>query len=492
MGNELIKSENEGAIAMSNQIAIIGAGPGGYVAAIRAAQLGGAVTVIESDNVGGTCLNWGCIPSKIMKATADKLEDFRRATDFGLRLEGDIALDMSLLASRKKKIIMTQAGGILNLLKKHKIAYLKGKAVITGMGQLRVHQDGDGVAQVDWDKLIIATGSRPIQMDGMPFDGSHIISSNDILHIEKVPQSIIILGGGVIGCEFAFILASMGSEVTLVEALPRLLPLPSIDISCSKVLQREMKKKKIRFLVNRSVTSAVIEDNSVWVTIGSSPFDASITQNQIKPETVKADKLLLCVGRQPNTDSLGLETIGLEMDEKGWIPANEQMETYVKGIYAIGDVLGPEKVMLAHVASHEGMIAAENAMGGVKQMDYRAIPNAIFTSPEVANVGLSEMQAKDTGHPVRSDTVLFRNIAKSQVMGEIAGEAKLVSRADNKTLLGVHIVGPHATELIAEATLVLQMGGTVNDFAETIHAHPTLSEVMMETALKALDRALLG
>jgi dihydrolipoamide dehydrogenase len=180
------------------------------------------------------------------------------------------------------------------------------------------------------------------------------------------------------------------------------------------------------------------------------------------------------------------------MDEKGWILASEQMETHVKGVYAIGDVLGPEKVMLAHVASHEGMVAAENAMGGVKQMDYRAIPNAIFTSPEVANVGLSEMQAKDTGHPVRSDTVLFRNIAKSQVMGEIAGEAKLVSRADNKTLLGAHIVGPHATELIAEATLVLQMGGTVNDFAETIHAHPTLSEVMMETALKALDRALHG
>lgn len=477
---------------MSNRIAIIGAGPGGYVAAIRAAQLGGQVTVIENDNVGGTCLNWGCVPSKIMKSTADKLEDFRRAADFGIRLDGNFALDMSLLADRKKKIIMTQVGGILHLLKKNKITYIMGKAAITGAGRLRVHQNGDNIAHIDWDKLIIATGSRPIQMDGMPFDGSCIISSNDILYIEELPPSIIILGGGVIGCEFAFILASMGSEVTLVEAMPRLLPLPSIDVSCSKVLQREMKKKKIRFLVNRSVTSAVIEDNYVRVTIGPSPFDASSAQNQIQPEIVKADKLLLCVGRQPNTDQMGLETIGLKTDEKGWIPANEQMETHIKGVYAIGDVLGPKKVMLAHVASHEGMVAAENAMGSVKKMDYRAIPNAIFTSPEVANVGLSEIQAKEAGHPVRCDTVLFRNISKSQVMGEIAGEAKFVSRSDNKTLLGVHIIGPHATELIAEATFVLQMGGTIDNLAETIHAHPTLSEIMMETSLKALDRALHG
>lgn len=477
---------------MSKRIAIIGAGPGGYVAGIRAAQLGAEVTVVENDKVGGTCLNWGCIPSKIMKYTADKLEDFHRASEFGLRLTGDAALDMPNLAERQNRIIAAQAGGILNLFKKHKIEYLKGRAIIDGMGRLHLQDDNGRLTEKRWDRLIIATGSRPVQMAGMPFDGSRIISSNDILWIKDVPASIVILGGGVIGCEFACILSAMGSEVLLVEAMERLLPLPSVDDSCSKVLQREMKKRKIRFLVNRSVTTAKTEGSSVRVTIGPSPFDESENRNRIQPETVEVEKLLLCVGRQANTDKLGLESIGLETVEKGWIPANDLMETRVEGVYAIGDVLGPDKGMLAHVASHEGLAAAENAMGGSKRMDYRAIPNAIFTMPEVANTGLSEVQARESGHPVRSDTVLFRNIAKSQVIGDIAGQVKLVSRSDNGALLGAHIVGPHATELIAEATVVLQKGGTVTDLAETIHAHPTLSEIMMETAFKALDRPLHG
>ncbi len=477
---------------MRKRIAIIGAGPGGYVAGIRAAQLGAEVTVVENDNVGGTCLNWGCIPSKIMKCTADRLEDFHRASEFGVRITGDAALDMPRLAERQEQIIAAQAGGIFNLFKKHRIRYIEGHAVIDGMGRLSVEGADGGVTENGWDKLIIATGSRPVKMAGMPFDGSRIISSNDILRIKTVPETIVILGGGVIGCEFACILSAMGAEVILVEAMGRLLPLPSVDDSCSKVLQREMKKRKIRFMVNRSVTAAEVRGSSVRVTIGASPFDDSENRNRIQPETVEAEKLLLCVGRQANTERLGLDSIGLETDDKGWIAANDRMESPIEGVYAIGDVLGPDKAMLAHVASHEGLVAAENAMGGSKRMDYRAVPSAIFTTPEVGNTGLSEVGAKETGQPVRSDTVLFRNIAKSQVAGDIAGQAKLVSRADSGALLGAHVIGPHATELIAEATFVLQKGGTLADLAETIHAHPTLSEIMMETAFKALDRALHG
>jgi dihydrolipoamide dehydrogenase len=480
-----------GFVIMRTKMAVLGAGPGGYIAAIRAAQLGAEVTVIEADNVGGTCLNHGCIPSKIMITTAEMLEKFHRAAEFGLTVEGGVRPDMQRLMARKNAVIKSQIKGILNIFKHHGIQLIKGSGYIKGPGMAAVKQQGEDL-EVPWDKLILATGTTPFEIPAFPFDGHKILSSDHALSLEKVPKSIMIVGGGVIGCEFAFILSALGAKVTVVEALSRMLPLPSVDEACSKVLQREMKKRKIKFIVNRTVDAFEDDGEKLRVTIGPSPFLENPSEKDKKSMTAEVDQMLVCIGRKTNISDIGLETIGVKPDEKGWIVANERMETGVVGVYAIGDLLGPSKIMLAHVASTEAMVAAENAMGGSRTMDYTVVPGAIFTTPEVANVGLSEVQAREQGHNVRADSVLFRTLGKAQVIGEIAGEARIISDVDSGKILGVHIVGPHATDLIAEAALAMRMGGSVKNLAETIHAHPTLAEIMLEVSFKALDRSLHG
>jgi dihydrolipoamide dehydrogenase len=477
---------------MTRKICIIGSGPGGYIAAIRAAQLGGEVTIIEQDKVGGTCLNRGCIPSKVMIKTAGMLENFRRAEEFGIHSTGPVMPDLLKLMDRKEKVIKSQAEGIHKLLKKNKIHYLKGDGFIKEPGLTIVKPEDGNTIEIPYDSLILATGSYPVSLSSIPFDGDRIISSNEALNLREIPESILIVGGGVIGCEFAFVLAALGSKVTVVEALSRMLPLPSVDEDCSKVLQREMKKRKIKFIVNRVVESYKDKDGKLSVAIGPPPFFENLGDKEKKLTTEKVDKMLVCIGRKPSTDNIGLENIGLNVDEKGWIIANEKMETSIAGVYAIGDVLGPAKVMLAHVASAEGLVAAENAMGGNKEMDYTTVPGAIFTTPEVANVGLTEAQAKKINDKVRADSVLFRTLGKAQVAGEIAGMAKIVSDADTGRILGVHIVGSHATDLIAEVTLAIKSGCSVKNLAETIHAHPTFSEVIQESSFKALDKSLHG
>ncbi len=478
---------------MGKRIAIIGAGPGGYMAAVRAAQMGAEVTVIERDNVGGTCLNRGCIPSKIMITTAGMLDGFQRAREFGLKLEGRVTPDMPQLMARKARVIQDQRKGILELLARHKITYLRGRGIITGPGSAICRPpDGDTV-DLPWDRLILAPGAEPFNFPAFPFDREKILSSNDALSLLEVPPSVMILGGGVIGCEFAFLLASLGSQVTVVEALDRLLPLPSVDEDCSKVLQREMKKRRIKFMLKRSIEKVERIDGKLRVTIGPSPLIPDLTEKEKEPLTADVDKMLVCVGRKPNTADMGLEELGVRLDDRGWIGVNDRMETNISNVFAIGDVLGPSRIMLAHAASAEGLIAAENAVaGGNRAMKYDIVPGAIFTAPEVANVGLTEAQARERGLPVRADTVLFRTLGKAQVIGEIAGEAKIVSDAGTGKILGVHIVGPHATDLIAEGTLAIKMGATVRDLAETIHAHPTLAEIMVEASFKSLDRPIHG
>jgi dihydrolipoamide dehydrogenase len=477
---------------MSKRIAIIGAGPGGYVAAVRAAQTGADVTIIERDNVGGTCLNWGCIPSKVMITTAEMLDRFKRAGEFGLTLEGRIYPDMQALMARKARVIQDQAKGILELLRHHKVTLLRGKGVIEAPGLATVHASDGHAQEVPWDKLILATGTQPLHFPAFPFDGEKILSSNDVLSLTEIPRSVLILGGGVIGCEFAFILASLGSDVMVVEALDRLLPLPSVDEDCSKVLQREMKKRRIKFMVRKVVESVDPAGEKLRVTLCPSPLVSGITEKEKEPLTVETDKMVVCVGRTPNTADMGLEKLGIRVDPKNWIIADERTKTNNPDVYAIGDVLGPSKIMLAHVASTEASVAAENAMGGNRTMAYDAVPGAIFTSPEVANVGLTEAQARERSLPVRADTVLFRTLGKAQVIGEIAGEAKIISDSENGRVIGVHMIGPHVTDLIAEGTLAIKMGATVRDLAETIHAHPTLAEVMLEASFKSLDRSLHG
>jgi dihydrolipoamide dehydrogenase len=477
---------------MAKKITIIGAGPGGYIAAIRAAQLGAEVTVIEEDNVGGTCLNWGCIPSKIMITTAAMLSKFQRASEFGIEVNGPVHLNMRRLMDRKKAVILNQSKGILGLFKHHKIHYIKGTGTIKRPGLTAVKQQQGEELEVFWDKLILATGTQPSEISAFPFDGEKILSSNHALSLTEIPESIMIVGGGVIGCEFGFMFSALGSEVTVIEALSRMLPLPSVDEDCSKIVQREMKKRKIDFMVNRTVDSLANIDGKLHVTIGPSPFLENPSEKDKKPLTAQVDKMLVCIGRNPNTADIGLETAGVKLDEKGWVVTDERMKTSASDVYAIGDILGPSKVMLAHVASTEGLVAAENVLGGSRIMDYNAVPGAIFTAPEVANVGLSESQARQQGYNVRADSVLFRTLGKAQVIGEIAGQAKIVSDAESTQILGVHIVGPHATDLIAEATLAMQLGSSVKDLAETIHAHPTLAEIMLETSFKSLDRSLHG
>ncbi len=479
---------------MTKQLVIIGGGPGGYVAALKGAALGARVTLIEKENLGGTCLNWGCIPSKIMKNSADLLLKCLEADKMGIQIEGHVSADMTALMARKDKILEDQRKGIEGLMEANGISVLFGKGKIAGPGKVSVTDAAGEETIVDYDKLIIATGTKPLNVLDFPFDHTRVVSSNDILCLDRIPASMTIVGGGVIGCEFAFIFSALGCQVTVVEAMSRLLPLPSVDESCSKLLMREMKKRKIKVFCDTVVTKAEAGDAGVSVSLSVSPFTDNPKPKKLKTDTLESEIMAVCIGRTPLSEDLGLENIGLQT-ERGWIPANEFMETAADNVYAIGDILGPAKIMLAHVASHEGLVAAENALSdtGTKAvMAYNAVPGAIFTMPEVGTVGLSEEGAKAAGFEVETASVNFRVLGKAQAIGEIAGEAKMIVDAATKKVLGVHITGPHATDLIAEATLAVEKGMTADEVAHTIHAHPTLAEIMGEVASKASGMPLHG
>jgi len=475
---------------MSKKIAILGAGPGGYVAAIRAAQLGASVTLIERENVGGTCLNWGCIPSKIMKTAADVLEVHKRAAEFGVVAEGPVRVDMKRLMERKTSLIKGLSEEILKLLSKNKIRYIKGHGRIEKSHLLSVDLEDGGTEEVAWDALVLALGTRPAGLANLTLDGHGIISSNEALVLEELPESLLIVGGGVIGCEFAFIFSSLGTRVTVVEALSRPLPLPSVDSDCSKIIRREMKKCGIKFMLNRVVEQVEGQGARLKVTVGPSPWAEDLKPKEKARVELETGKVLVCVGRRPNTGDVGLENIRLQTTAAGWIEADEHLATAVPDVYAIGDVLGPERIMLAHVASVEGAVAVENIMGGNKVVDYSAVPSAIFTMPEVACVGITDSQANERGMNVRTDSVNMRNISKAHVLGEISGHIKIISEKDTGRVLGVHMVGPHATDLIGEGTLAIKTGRTIQELSETIHAHPTLAEIFLETAYKAMDRPI--
>lgn len=477
---------------MADTIIVIGGGPGGYIAALRAASLGGNVTLIEKENLGGTCLNWGCIPSKIMKHSADLFLKFQKADQLGITHTGDISFNMVSLMERKNKILDTQRKGIESLLRNQKVSIIKGTGKIQAHGMVRV-DDGSGVPMdIHYDKLIIASGTVPLDVPDFPFDHDNILSSNDVLEINSIPDSILIAGGGVIGCEFAFIFAALGSQVTIVEAMSRILPLPSVDEACSKLLLKEMKKKKIKVMTDTVVTGTELSGNTINIHLDDSPFTDNRNPKKLGPRKIQTSKLAVCIGRKPLSSELGLDTIQVKTDRRGWIQANEFMETSVKDVYAIGDILGPSKVMLAHVASHEGIVAAENAMGGHRPMNYNVIPSAIFTMPEIGTAGISESEALEKGISYETFSVNFRSLGKAQAIDEIAGEVKMIVDKNDQTILGVHIIGPHATDIIAEAALAIQTKTTVEKLARTIHAHPTLSEIMGEVAFKAAGIQLHG
>jgi dihydrolipoamide dehydrogenase len=477
---------------MAPKVVVIGAGPGGYVAAIRAAQLGAEVTLIERERVGGTCLNWGCIPSKVLRTSAELFDRVRRGREYGLALDGGVSIDMKALMTRKEKVIENQAKGILDILKHHRIQYIQGLGAITGPERVTVRGHDEEAWEIPWEHLILALGSALLDVPGLPVDGQRVLSSNDALQLQTVPRSLLIVGGGVIGCEFAFIFSAFGSRVTVIEAKSRLIPLTSVDEECSKVIQREMAKRKISVILESTVARVEDKGEGLQAFLGPSPFVESATEKIRRPESLEVEKVLLCIGRKPETAGVGLERIGVKVDNNGWVIADERMNTSAPRVFAIGDALGPSKVMLAHVASREGMVAAENAAGGKARMSYDAVPNVIFTMPEIANVGLTEAQAREQGLEVKAESVLFRNIAKPHVIGEIGGTAKIVFDGGSGKILGVHLVGPCASDLIAEGALAVKSGLRIQDVAETIHGHPTLAEIMSEASMKALGRPVHG
>lgn len=479
---------------MTENITIIGAGPAGYVAALRAAGLGARVTLIEKDNLGGTCLNYGCIPSKIMKNSADLLINCLKAGSLGIRISGTVSPDIQALMQRKEKVVADQRKGLAGLLQKSGVKVVMGRAKIVAPGKVDVVSDGEAPISVNYDKLIIAAGSVPMNVSAFPFDHKKILSSNDILSLEYIPKSLTIVGGGVIGCEFAFIFSALGAQVTIVEAMDRVLPLPSVDTSCSKLLLREMKKRKIKVFTDTIVTRAENKNTGLDIFLDVSPFTTS--DGKLKITSIESDVMAVCIGRSSPAEELGLENIGLGADKAGWIAVNEYMQTCVDNVYAVGDILGPSHVMLAHVAYHEGLVAAENACGQKDTpktvMSYDTVPGAVFTMPEIGTVGLTEKQAREQGKEIETAVVNFRALGKAHAIDEIAGEAKMIVEKASGKVIGVHITGPHAADLIAEAALAVSKGLTARDLAQTIHAHPTLAEIMGEAAMKIIGSPLHG
>ncbi|MEW6585891.1 MAG: dihydrolipoyl dehydrogenase [Nitrospirota bacterium] len=455
------------------RLAILGAGPGGYVAAIRAAQLGAQVTIIEEEEVGGTCLNKGCIPTKTIIASTNLLDKTRRLGEFGIESRGEIRPNLSAMLSRKDKVVRTQIKGIRNLFKSRGIQLKDGRGALTSSRTILVSFRDGSQETIEADMIIIATGSRPYSVAAFPFDGKRILSSTDLLKLTEIPKSLLIVGGGVIGCEFACIFAQLGTEVTVVEMLDRVLPTEDAEIS--DVLEREFKKKKIKVYINTKVEKIVSEEGGAHAFLHGE-------------KEITADKVLVATGRAFNSAGIGLEAAGVAKGVCGEILVNNRMETNVPGVYAVGDVTGG--LLLAHVASREGITAVINALGANSTMDYTAVPSAIFTSPETASVGLREFQAVEKGIKIKTGHFPFRSLGKAHALGEIEGLVKVISDAETDKVLGVHIIGPHASLLIHEAALAVRKGLKTRDIAETIHAHPTLSEALMEAAADVLGEAL--
>jgi dihydrolipoamide dehydrogenase len=436
--------------------------------------LGGKVVVIEKDEVGGTCLNRGCIPTKALIASAEAYEIVRKAGEFGIAVSGEAKPDLAAMVARKDKIVELQVKGIKGLFQGFGVSLVPGEGTITAPGRLLVKKKEGEQEEIAARKVIIATGSRPADLPGLTLNGQSIISSTEALSLNEIPRSLLIVGAGVIGCEFAFLFHSLGAEVSMVEMLPHALPLEDEDIS--RLLERELRKRKIALCCNNRVENLKQDQDGKCV--------ARLTGG----ETITAEKILLSVGRKFNVEGLGLETVGINLGNRGEIPVNERMETQREDIYAIGDVVGG--MLLAHVASRGGIVAITNALGGGEKMDTRVVPSAIFTHPEIGSVGLREKEAKELGHEVKVGRVPYRALGKSHALGEIVGEVKIVAEAGSGELLGVHIMGPCATEIIHEAALALSMEATVEELAEMIHAHPTLSELLMEAAHDVSGRAI--
>ncbi|MCL4459855.1 MAG: dihydrolipoyl dehydrogenase [Chloroflexi bacterium] len=455
-------------------LTIIGGGPGGYVAAIRAAQLGARVALIEKDRLGGTCLNRGCIPTKALLRSIEVLREARRAAEFGVQIS-EPGIDFPKMMARKRQVVDQLVGGVEQLLAAHKVTIIKGKGSILRPGLIRITAADGAVREVTSPKTIIASGSipAPLPIPGAVLPG--VITSDEVLELETIPRRMVIIGGGVIGIEIANIFRPLGSEVTIVEMLPMILP--PVDEELAQRYHQLLRRAGVTIYLNSPVQR--IEEGEA-----QSREPKVVFKTPTGEGTVKGEVVLLATGRIPYTDGLGLSELGLKMDRRS-IGINEYLQTSLEDIYAIGDVTGG--MLLAHVASYQGEIAAENALGRRRKADYRAVPNCIFSHPEIAGVGMTERQIKEAGVPYRVSKFPFSANGRALSMGETMGLVKLLCAEPGGEVLGVHLMGPGATELIAEATLAVQQRATAEDIVHTIHAHPTLSEALREAALGQLD-----
>jgi dihydrolipoamide dehydrogenase len=452
-------------MSTDTDLVIIGSGPGGYVAAIRAAQLGLAVTLVEKDpHFGGTCLHRGCIPTKALLHTAEVLDGARKAARFGVQT-GEPTLDLGKAHGYKKKVVRKNAKGVEYLLRSNSVTTIHGSGSLAGPGEVRVlGEDGETRVRARW--VLIATGSRPQPLGIAPVDGDRVLDSDQILTLDRVPASLAVLGAGAVGVEFASIFTSFGSQVTLVELLPRVLPLEDEDSSAA--LEKALRRRGVDIRTSTGATEVVAGDDSVRIGLESGG----------EAEQIEVDTLLVAVGRRPVTEGLGLEELGVEMQGPA-IVVDEYMRTSLGGVYAIGDVVPTPQ--LAHLASAEGLLAVEHMAGREpRPIDYDLVPGATYSDPEVASVGLSEAEAIARGHDVATGTFPFSASGKAAILECREGFVKVVREKTDDQVLGVHIVGPRATELIAEACVALKLEATNEELFRTIHAHPTLSEAMME------------
>jgi dihydrolipoamide dehydrogenase len=459
----------------SFDLIVIGAGPGGYVAAIRAAQLGMKVACVEKEKaLGGTCLRVGCIPSK---ALLDSSERFHQANSqlkaHGIGV-GGVTLDLTVMMERKDRVVKTLTVGVAGLLRKNKVAHIRGSARLASASTVEI--EGDSPQTISAPRILIATGSAPIELPAAPFDGQRIISSTEALCLERVPAQLAVIGGGAIGLELGSVWNRLGAEVTVIEMLDRLVP--GMDIELSRALQRSLEKQGLVFHFGARLVEAEIVGSAVVANVDKGGERMSLN----------AERLLVAVGRRPFTDELGLRTAGIETDAAGRIPVNERYETAVAGVFAIGDVIaGP---MLAHKAEEEGVAAVELMAGLAGHVNYDAIPSVVYTWPELASVGLAEEEATKRGHQIRTGSFPFAANGRARCMGETEGMAKVVAEAKTDRLLGVHILGAGASDLIAEAAVAIEFGASAEDIARSVHAHPTLAEALKEAALATDGRAI--
>lgn len=458
-----------------HDLVVIGAGPGGYVAALRAAQLGMNVACIDkSSRLGGTCLRIGCIPSKALLESSELFADAQHSfADHGVKLK-DVALDLKAMLKRKDRVVDALTKGVASLFKKHGVQAYEGTGRIDGPGRVVVDSDGGETQELRAKHILIATGSKPAALKGVDFDGDLVGTSTDALAYSHVPKHLVVIGAGYIGLELGAVWSRLGAEVTVLEYFDRILPGTDADIA--QEAQKVLSKQGLEFRLGSRVTG-----------IRTKKKDGCVVECEGGDE-IACDRILVAVGRTPNTDNLGLDAVGIETDEKGRIRVNENYETTVEGVFAIGDVIaGP---MLAHKASEEGVACVERLATGYGHVNYDAIPSVVYTHPEIAAVGRTEDQLREDGIEYRVGTFPFRGNGRARALGQMEGFIKILADSRTDRLLGVHIIGPRAGDLIAEAAVAMEFAATSEDLARCTHAHPTLSEAIKEAALAVDDRAL--